>query len=55
MKMKDVNFVKCTEYNPYHEKANSLGIRSFWRADYNGLSLAWADTKKECIEIVRRL
>lgn len=56
MKMKDVEFVKCEEYNPMHRKANSLGVRSFWRADYHGETIATlCDTKAECMREVRRI
>lgn len=51
--MQSVDFVKCEEYNPYHPKANSLGMRSFWRADYKGNSIAYGDTKAECVKYAR--
>ena len=47
--MKMIEYVKCVEYNPYSPKANKLGLKNFWRADYNGESIAYGDTKKECI------
>lgn len=54
MKMKDVDFVKCEEYNPYHKKANRLGMRTFWRADYYGKTIVTlCDTKAECVQEVR--
>ena len=53
MKMKDVIFVKCEEYDPYSPKANSLGMKPFWRAEYNDETIAIADTKSECVSRVR--
>lgn len=54
-KMRDVEFKKCEEYNPMHPKANSMGMRKFWRADYNGQTIATlCDTKTECVAEVRR-
>ena len=56
MKMSDVTFIKCQEYNPYHPKANSLGMRSFWRADCGGETIATlCDTKAECEREVRSI
>lgn len=50
IKIKDVEFLKCEEYNPYHPKANSYGMRTFWRADYCGQTIVTlCDTKAECI------
>lgn len=43
-------YTKCQEYDPYDPKANKLGLRSFWRADYKGQSIAWGDTKAECMK-----
>lgn len=44
-----VEYVKCQDYDPYHPKADSLGMHSFWRADSNGETIATADTKAECM------
>lgn len=54
MKLKDVDFVKCEEYNPYSSRSNKFGMRTFWRADYHGETIATlCDTKAECISEVR--
>ena len=54
MKLKDVDFIKCSEYDPFSSKANSLGMKTFWRADYNGETIAYGDTKAKCLKEVRR-
>lgn len=49
--LKDIEFTKCEEYNSIHPKANSLGMRKFWRADYCGVTVATlCDTKAECVQ-----
>lgn len=53
MLFKDLEFVKCVEYNPYSERANNLGMVYFWRAEYNGRQIAYGDTKKECVDNAR--
>lgn len=54
-RLKEVDFLKCEEYNPLHPKANSIGMRSFWRADYYGETIATlCDTKAECVKEARR-
>lgn len=52
--IKDVDFVKCQEYDPYNPKADSLGLHYFWRADLCGETIATAcETKAECMKKVR--
>lgn len=53
MNISDVTFTKCKEYAPYSDKADKLGMKTFWRADYNGETLAIADTKAECVKEAR--
>ena len=54
MKIKDVVFVRCEEYNPLHPKSDVNGFRKFWRADYEGKTIATlCDTKAECMAEVR--
>lgn len=54
IKLKDVMFIKCEEYDPYHNRANKYGMRTLWRADYHGKTIAsLCDTKAECIEKVK--
>lgn len=54
IKFNDVEFIKCEEYDPFDTRANSYGMRSFWRADYYGETIVTScDTKAECIKEVR--
>lgn len=48
--MGKIEYIKCQEYNPYSAKANKLGLKIFWRAEYRGEVIAYGDTKKECIQ-----
>ena len=55
MKFKDVEFIKCVSFDPFHPKADFTGTRWCWRADYQGMTIVTlCDTKKECMEEVRR-
>lgn len=53
MRMKDVEYVKCQEYDPLSNRADALGMRTFWRADVGSQSIAYGDTKKECMDEAR--
>ena len=53
VKMKDVVYVKCQEFDPLSSRSDSQGMRTFWRADVGSQSIAYGDTKKECIEDAR--
>lgn len=46
--LKDVDFIRCEEYSPFSPRRNALGLKTFWRADYAGESIAYGDTKAEC-------
>ena len=55
MKISDVNFVKCEEYDPFNPRSDKLGMCIFWRADYCGETIATAcRTKAECVAEVRQ-
>ena len=54
MRMKDVVYVKCQEYSPLSKRADASGMKTFWRADVGFETIAYGDTKKECMEEARR-
>ena len=41
-----IEYVNCQEYDPYNERSNSLGMHTFWRADYKGQTIGYGETKK---------
>ena len=55
MKISDLEFKKISHYDPFHERAKANGMVYEWVA-YNewGNSIAFGNTKKECIEVARR-
>ncbi|MEZ3438646.1 MAG: hypothetical protein K1W18_07180 [Oscillospiraceae bacterium] len=59
VKFEDVEFTKCSEYDPFSSHANSYGVATFWRADIcvgfaNYISCT-ARTKAECVKEARRM
>ena len=55
MKLSDLTFEKISSYDPFHERADNLGLLWEWVARNSyGNSVAFGYTKKECIADARR-
>ena len=54
MKFKDLSFEQIWSYDPFSERARKDGSRISWVARTpDGITIAYGDTKKECIEEAR--
>lgn len=55
MTIKDLKFEKVKQYDPFNERANSLGMVTEWVARNSwGNAVAFGATKRECEADARR-
>ena len=55
MKFSDLTFDRVTDYDPFNRRANDSGFVTSWVArNPFGNSVAFGDTKSECVKDARR-